>query len=108
MVGNSGLNVSHITGVFFKNVAWENKRGHTYNGPLIVPIRVVPFRSPADNTQSFLNWIVIGAVSIVVSMLAISLFGNRKAQSEFQRDFLARKKRQLSRVLERKDGAERP
>ncbi len=102
------LNVSHITGVFFKNVAWENKRGHTYNGPLIVPIRVVPFRSPADNTQSFLNWIVIGAVSIVVSMLAISLFGNRKAQSEFQRDFLARKKRQLSRVLERKDGAERP
>ncbi|MBK6941485.1 MAG: hypothetical protein IPH13_15005 [Planctomycetes bacterium] len=97
------LNVSHITGVFFKNVAWENKRGHTYNGPMIVPIRVVPFRSPADNTQSFLNWIVIGAVSLVVSMLAFSLFGNRNAQREFQRDFLARKKRQLTRVLEQKD-----
>lgn len=97
------LNVSHITGVFFKNVAWENKRGHTYNGPLIVPIRFVPFRSPTDNTQSFLNWIVIGAVSLVGSMLAFSLFGNRNAQREFQRDYLARRKRQLSRVLGRKN-----
>lgn len=97
------LNVSHITGVFFKNVAWENKRGHTYNGPLIVPLHFVPFRSPADNTQSFLNWIVIGAVSLVVTMLAFSLFGNRNAQRAFQRDYLARRKRQLSRALEHKD-----
>jgi hypothetical protein len=98
----------HLTGVFFKTLAWENKRGVPYSGPLIVPVSIEPFTIEAFTFTRKLGWFLGGAALVIVLVFWLSVFADGRRAREFRQEYVQRRKRSLARVLGRSDSARDP
>lgn len=88
-----------VTGVFFKNYAWENGKKQLMQGPVLVPLRFDPYVIPPNKAMEQIGYIVAGMTGLMVLIFVISVFRDKKSSEAWRRDFLRRKKRSLERSL---------
>lgn len=95
--------LSYLTGIFVKNLAWENGRGEILNGPLIVPLRFDAFVYPKNEAIIQIGYAISATVMVLIVAFFVGVFWDSRRSAKYRQEFLQRKKRSLSRALEARE-----
>jgi hypothetical protein len=88
-----------MTGIFLKNLAWQNTRGEAIDGPLIVATGFEAFPVPNQKTVATIGWIAGGLTLGCVVLFLIGVYSDQRKARAFQKEYMRRKRRQFERAV---------
>ncbi len=96
--GSDGARALTLEGVFIKNVAWLNSRGDLVSGPLIVATRLETMPLADEKSIAAIALVITGLAAVCILICLFGIYSDGQKAKQFQRDYLARRRRQLERL----------
>lgn len=94
----------YLSGIFYKNFAWENGRGDVLTAPLIVATGFKPFVVGRNELVDYVGYGVAAVTAMLVLLIVLIAFADRRKAAQFRKEYLRRKQKSLARAMQSTTG----